>query len=69
MFSAEASCTRISNASTPAIKNHKNDVIPYRVPIRLWSTVPIQPQMPVSDWGRGKNLGNVSAFVVTIQLR
>ena len=54
------SCVRISNASIPPTMNHRNDVTAYSVPMRLWSTVPIQLQIPVSDFGRGMKRGNLS---------
>ena len=37
--SAVANWARITPASTPATRNTINAVMPYRTPIRLWSTV------------------------------
>jgi hypothetical protein len=42
-----ASCQRISSASRPPIRKKRNAVAPYRMPIRLWSTVVIQLHSPV----------------------
>src|SRR6476660_3982552 len=49
-----ASCERISSASSPPTRKKKNEVTKYRTPIRLWSTVVIQPQNPAVDVG-GRN--------------
>jgi len=40
-------------ASMPATTKQINAVDPYRMPMRLWSTVVIQLQKPVSTRGRG----------------
>jgi hypothetical protein len=50
--SAEASWARIMRASMPPSIKKKNAVTPYRIPMRLWSTVVIQAQMPVGARGR-----------------
>jgi hypothetical protein len=42
-----ASCVRMSSAWTPPHMKKENAVIPYRTPIRLWSTVVIHDQTPV----------------------
>src|SRR6266511_282086 len=49
-----ASCERISSASTPPIRKNTKEVKKYRTPIRLWSTVVIQPQKPAVEVGRRK---------------
>ena len=41
----------MSSASMPPIRKKRKAVAPYRMPIRLWSTVVIQLQSPVfSPW-------------------
>src|SRR6266542_4443087 len=47
-----ASWSRMNRASIPPITKNANAVIPYRIPIRLWSTVVIQLQNPVVAVGR-----------------
>src|SRR3989304_4916896 len=42
----------MSSASTPPIRKNRNAVKPYKIPIRLWSTVVIQLQNPVVAVGR-----------------
>ena len=39
-------CTRMTPASIPANSMKMNAVVPYKTPMRLWSTVVIQLQMP-----------------------
>src|SRR5439155_13131733 len=38
----------------PPTRKNRKAVTPYRMPIRLWSTVEIQLQKPCSDFGRAK---------------
>src|ERR1041384_5986234 len=55
VLSGFISWTRMMSASIPPIRKKRNAVVPYRMPIRLWSTVVIQLQMPVFDgaWAAG----------------
>ena len=41
------SCVRMNKASTPPTTKNKRAATPYMMPIRLWSTVVIQLQIPV----------------------
>src|SRR3954462_904094 len=56
---------RILSASIPATRNQRNAVTPYMIPIRLWSTVVIQLQIPVgSGWAAsGRGAANVAVDI------
>src|ERR1044071_6164759 len=55
VLSGFISWTRMISASSPPSRKKMNAVQPYRIPIRLWSTVVIQLQMPVfgGAWAAG----------------
>src|ERR1041385_862916 len=55
VLSGFISWTRMISASIPPSRKKVNAVQPYRIPIRLWSTVVIQLQMPVfgGAWAAG----------------
>ena len=59
-----ASWIRISNASIPPMMKNTKAVYPYMMPIRLWSTVVIQDQIPVVALGRRKIVVGRSAVAV-----
>ena len=59
VLSAWESCKRMISASMPPTRNQRKEVTAYRVPMRLWSTVLIQLQMPYSLFGLGKMRGNL----------
>src|SRR5688500_1270623 len=46
---------RSSSASTPPMMKKTNEVTPYRIPIRLWSTVVSHDTRPCVAFGRRKN--------------
>src|SRR6266508_4325114 len=47
-----ANWSRMNRASIPSMRKNAKAVMPYRIPIRLWSTVVIQLQNPVVAVGR-----------------
>src|SRR6266540_2201964 len=47
-----ANWSRMNRASIPPMRKNAKAVMPYRIPIRLWSTVVIQLQNPVVAVGR-----------------
>src|SRR3954451_20836596 len=59
LLSGDASCSRISSASTPPIRKKQKAVAPYMRPSFLWSTVKIQLRQPVVDTGRLKTPSDV----------
>jgi len=46
-FAGLASCSRIRSGSMPPTRKNAKADVPYRMPIRLWSTVVIQLHSPV----------------------
>src|SRR4051794_21281896 len=69
-----ASCRRISSASIPPTRKKPKAVTPYRMPIRLWSTVVNHDAKPVMARGRRRMAGcssirSTSAGVVTVGSR
>ena len=44
VLSGRASCRRMISASMPPTRKKMNAEVPYRIPIRLWSTVVSQDQ-------------------------
>ena len=49
VLSASANCRRISNASNPPTRKKLTAETPYKMPMRLWSTVVIQLHTPLLD--------------------
>src|SRR5438552_12963850 len=67
-----ASWARISSASLPPTRKKVNDVTPYRIPIRLWSTVVIQLHQPDVAFGRANTRRRdamPSGWVATVAMR
>ena len=66
-----ASCRRMISASMPPTTKKKNAETPYRMPMRLWSTVVIQDQMtlPVLALVPGMNAACVAMGSSYFRLR
>src|SRR6478609_104806 len=50
VWSGACSCHRIKSASQPPIRKKMKAEAPYRIPMRLWSTVVSQLLIPVASW-------------------
>src|ERR1041385_65033 len=76
VLSGFISWRRMISASMPPIRKKMNAVLPYRMPIRLWSTVVIQLQIPVfagawaaGAWSRTEVAMAASVLLVRAEVR
>src|ERR1051325_679242 len=76
VLSGFISWRRMISASMPPIRKKMNAVLPYRMPIRLWSTVVIQLQIPVFSgawaagaWSRTEVAMAASGLLVRAEVR
>ena len=71
VLSGAASCSRMIRASMPPTRKKMNALVPYRMPIRLWSTVVIQDQRPLGAAAAspGMNAACVAMGLLYLRLR